>query len=231
MTDLTTTDVAKRLGVTRRRALGLMTEGRIRGRQLSSGAWIADADSVARFEITASSGSGRTLSVAASWALLWELSGLEVTWLSPSTHARVRRRIRTSTPEQIAQAVASRTREYRCTAANPDRAQKLLISTGRAAIHVVADLECDLADDQRHTCGYVRSGSMEDFAAENFLLPTGVDNDVLYANTLPIAFDGDTMPSAVVAADLSRSPSSRERSAGIRALEMLRQRWLDTHSK
>jgi hypothetical protein len=50
--------------------------------------------------------------------------------------------------------------------------------------------------------------------------------DVVYDNTLPIDWDGDTMPAAVVAADLARSTDTRERSAGLHSLEALRKRWL-----
>jgi hypothetical protein len=50
--------------------------------------------------------------------------------------------------------------------------------------------------------------------------------DVLYENTLPVRFDGDEMPPAVVAADLATSTNTRERSAGLRAIEELRQAWL-----
>ena len=109
MTDLTATELATRLGVTRRRALALLAEGRISARRLANGAWLADADAVVRFERTAQRGSGRTLSADAAWGLLWELSGLEVDWLSASTHARVRRRIREATGAEIATVVAART--------------------------------------------------------------------------------------------------------------------------
>jgi hypothetical protein len=52
---------------------------------------------------------------------------------------------------------------------------------------------------------------------------------VLYENTLPIEYDGDEMPVAVVAADLALSTDTRERSAALRALEEMRQRWLAAH--
>jgi len=231
MTDLTTADVARRLGVTIRRALGLVLEKKIAGRQLSSGVWLIDAASVARYERMASHGSGRTLSQATSWAVLWELSGLEVTWLGESTHARVKRRIRDSSAEDIARLVATRTTEHRYTAANPERVQAKLMATGRAGISALRHLDLDLADDQRSVCGYVTEGSLENFAVDNFLLVARDRQDVLYENTLPIQWDADIMPSAVVAADLARSSLSREHSAGVLALGLLREQWLARRSR
>lgn len=91
MTDLTATQLAERLGVTKRRALDLLRTGTIAGRQLVNGMWLADGDAVARYEVSASRGSGRTLDTATAWGLLWELSGLEADWLSASTppHSRL----------------------------------------------------------------------------------------------------------------------------------------------
>lgn len=229
MTDVTTSDVAKRLGVTTRRALGLVLEGKISGRQLSSGVWLVDSASVARYQRTAALGSGRTLSVPASWAVLWELSGLEATWLSDSTYARVKRRIRQSSAEELARVVATRTREHRYRAANPEPTLERVIATGRAATSALAHLDLDLGDDQRRVCGYVTQGSLEEFATENFLLVSGDGQDVLYENTLPVGWEGHTMPMAVVAADLSRSSLARENSAGLRALGILREQWLAKH--
>jgi len=231
MTDLTTSDVARRLGVTTRRALGLVLEGKIGGRQLSSGMWLIDPGSVARYERRAGSGSGRTLSQAASWAVLWELSGLEVTWLSESTHARVKRRIRDSSAEEIARAVATRTTEHRFTAANPESVQAKVMATARAGISALDHLDLELGEDNRRVSGYLRAGSLEDFAVENFLLQASDGQDVLYENTLPIQWDADTVPCAVVAADLARSSLSREYSAGVLALGLLREQWLARRSR
>lgn len=57
MTDLTTTQLAERLGVTKRRALDLLRSETIMGRQLVNGTWLVDSDAVARYEIYARRGS------------------------------------------------------------------------------------------------------------------------------------------------------------------------------
>lgn len=226
MTDLTATELATRLGVTRRRALALLSDGKISARRLANGAWLADADAVARFERTAQRGSGRTLSADAAWGLLWELSGLDVGWLSASTHARVRCRIREATGGEIASVVAARTTARYFAAANAERASANLIQTARAASEVLDTLGVDLITDRRRVSGYVRTGTVADYATNNFMLARSDSSDVLYENTLPVEFTGDMMPSAVVAADLARSTDTRERAAGIWAIEELKKRWL-----
>lgn len=229
MTDLTTAELAKRLGVTRRRALHLLSDGHISARRLANGHWLANSDSVVRFELITKSGRGRTLSSDAAWGLLWELSGLKVNWLSPSTHARVRRRIRDSTVKQIASVVAGRTTENRFTAANVELANSDLIQSGRAAASMLTDLGVDLITDQRRVSGYVRAGSVSEFAASHFMLDSQTGNDVIYQATLPIEFQENVMPNAVIAADLARSTNARERAAGLLALKELREQWLAKH--
>ena len=59
MSDLTATELASRLSVSRRHAVDLLADGAITGRKLSSGAWLADADSVLRYEASARRGGGR----------------------------------------------------------------------------------------------------------------------------------------------------------------------------
>jgi len=226
MVDLTATQLAERLGVTTRRARDLLRTGEITGHQLANGTWLADSDAVARYEVSASRGSGRTLDAATAWGLLWELSGLDAGWLSASTRARVRRRIRDLDAEALAAAVSKRTRAHRFTAANAELASAGLIRTGRAAVSV---LTTDLIEDTRQVAGYVRSGTVEDYSRSHFMIPAAAGHDVIFENTLPIEYAGETMPAGVAAADLAMSTDTRERSAGLRALEEMRQRWLAAH--
>lgn len=226
MTELTVTQLAERLGVTTRRARDLLDSGRVAGRQLANRTWLADSDSVLRYEATTRRGKGRGLDPASAWGLLWELSGLKADWLTPSTHARVRRRIRELSPDQVVKAVSTRTTAHRYTAANTKLASTGLIATGRAA---AGSLGSDLIDDHRRVCGYVREGSADDYAQQHFMVTQTNGQDVIYENTLPARFDGDLMPAAVVAADLAASTDTRERSTGLKVIEELRQTWLAAH--
>ena len=224
--EITATQLSQRLGVTRRRALDLLRSETIGGRQLANGTWLTDSDAVARYEISTRRGSGRTLDASTAWGLLWELSGRDASWLTPSTRARVRRRIRSFDAASIASVVSSRTRAHRFTSANVELASAELIRTGRAAVGV---LGTDLIEDSSRVSGYVREGSIDDYAKRHFMVSQVNGRDVLYENTLPIEYEGNQMPTAVVAADLALSTDTRERSAALRALEEMRQRWLAAH--
>lgn len=224
MADLTASELAERLNVSRRHATDLLTQGVITGRRLSSGMWLANSDSVLRYESGARRGKGRRLDAATAWGVLWELSGLHADWLTASSRSRVRARIRNSNAEQLARAVASRSRAQHFRAANAVKAGADLVTTGRAAAGV---LGVGLMDDERHVCGYVRRGEIGEYARSHFMTASPDGQDVVYDNTLPVRFDGDVMPAAVIAADLAVSTDTRERSGGLRALEQLRQAWLD----
>lgn len=225
MAELTSVELAERLGVTRRHAIDLLADGIIDGHQLASGAWLADSDSVARFEGSGTRGGGRKLNASTAWALLWILSGLQATWLSERTKMRVYARLRSSSGEALARAVAGRTKAHRFQAANTEKAAAGLIATGRAA---AGRLDVGLEDDTRTATGYAK-GTVADHAKSHFMVESTNGQHVLYDNTLPIVYTGDVMPAAVIAADLAASTDTRERAAGIRALEHLRDMWLDKH--
>lgn len=222
MADLTSVQLAERLGITRRRALDLLADGRIDGRQLTSGAWLVDSDSVARYESSARRGSGRGLNASTAWGMLWLLSGLDADWLSERTAARVRARLRTVTAESLARAVSGRTRAHRYQAANAAKAADGLIATGRA---VAGSLGVGLMDDRRTAVGYAK-GTAAEHAASRFMVEGPTGQHIVYDNTLPIDYAEATMPAAVIAADLAGSTDTRERAGGLRALEELRNSWL-----
>lgn len=223
MAEVTVSQAAARLGVTVQRVRGLLRGGEIAGRQLRNGMWLVDGSAVARYEVAVRRGRGRQLDAASAWGLLWELSGLSADWLTPSTLVRLRRRIRESTAEQIARSVAKRAVSRRFTAANVAVAQTGLIATGRVAGR---SLKTGLIDDVSAVAGYVRGGSMGEYAAAHFMVADPAGHAVLYEYTLPIDYQERAMPAAVVAADLAVSTDTRERSAGLSALEELRQTWL-----
>lgn len=223
MVDLTATELADRLGVTRQYALSLLRSGAIAGRRLANGTWLADVGAVARFEVIAQNGRGRTLDTDTAWGLLWELSGLDAPWLRDRTRARVRRRIRESSAENLVAAVAHRTMANYFEAANLERAGADLIATGRMA---ASTLGTDLIDDRRRVSGYVRSGSPAAYADSHFMRADTRGQHIIYENNLPIDFEGHVMPKAVVAADLATSTDTRERNAGLRAIEELQRAWL-----
>lgn len=155
--------------------------------------------------------------------MLWELSGLNAPWLERTTRYRLRDRIRRYDTAGLVRAVAKRTTAHRYRAANAQRAADGLIATGRAAAGV---LRVGLITDRSRVSGYVRTGTAAEWAHSHFMVADRSGHDIIYDNTLPVRYDADAMPRAVVAADLARSTDTRERSAALRSLEEMRQTWL-----
>jgi hypothetical protein len=136
--------------------------------------------------------------------------------------------IRSGDIEGLASADATRTRAHHFRAANAELAQRDLIATGRAAASKVGT---ELIDDRRRVAGYVRAGSVDEYADRTFMIADPTGADVVYENTLPERADWaePVMPAAVVAADLAVSTDVRERRAGLDALSKMRETWLVAH--
>ncbi|NUU08590.1 hypothetical protein [Leifsonia sp. C5G2] len=229
MVEITAAEVARRLGVTDRRARMLLTDGTIRGRQLPSGDWLADNDDVIRYLQRRRKGAGRGLDRATAWAILYELSGVRAAHLLPrATYTRARARIRTWPAERLATEVASRTTTHRYRSANVAKAQAGLIRTARAASDLIGS---DLLPDMRRVAGYVPADTtVADYARAHFMVADPSGQDVLYENTAPLHSYTEPLP-AVVAADLAVSTDTRERSAGLHALDEMKRSWLRSHTR
>ncbi|WBU36711.1 hypothetical protein [Homoserinibacter sp. YIM 151385] len=222
MTDMSVAVLAKRLGVTQRRANQIVADGLISARRTDSGEWLVDVDSAEAFG--RSRRTARGLTPDGAWALLFILNGQRVDWISESTRTRLKRRIRDGSSEVLAREVAGRTKIRRYRAANLEKARKNLLLTGRSATET---LFTELLPDQGRLYGYVPRGTTVDgWAADNFLVPDTVGNVFLFANTMPAAAAGEKVPASVVAADLAISADARERAAGAVALEEMRAAWL-----
>lgn len=227
--EITTADIAHRLGVTDRRARMLLADGAISGRQLPSRDWLADNDDVVRYLQRRRQTAGRGLNRATAWAILYELSGVEAAGLLPrATYARARTRIRTSSAEDLATAVAGRTATRRYRSANVVKAQADLIRTARAASDLIGS---DLLPDTRRVAGYVPAGTaVADYARTHFMVEDPTGQDVLYENTAPLRTYTEPL-AAVVASDLAISTDTRERSAGLHALDEMKRSWLRSHTR
>lgn len=222
-----TKDAALALGVSQRQVTDLLRAGKLAGEQLSDGTWLVTPRSISERRLL-STGAGRTWSAASSWALLGELSGQSSTGLSQSTLARVRRRIRTSTAEEIARKVASRTITHRYTADSLTKTGGELVLTGRSAAEAI---DTELTGQTHFVEGYLRGEALESFARRHLLSPDDNGDVAIYERHDALNFDGRYAPGAVIAADLARSKSTRERSAGLVALEEMRQQWLAKHTR
>ena len=227
MDSLMTKAAAVALGVSQRQVTDLLRAGKLAGEQLSDGTWLVTPRSISERR-SLNPGAGRTWSSASSWALLGELSGQSSTGLSQSTSTRVRRRIRTSTAEEIARKVASRTVAHRYAADSIARTASELVLTGRSAVSVI---DTELTSQTQFVEGYVRDETLDSFARRHLLSADNNGDVTIYERHDSLNFEGRYAPDAVIAADLARSTSTRERSAGLAALEEMRQRWLVKHTR
>lgn len=227
MSELTVPQTAERLGIGERQVRNLVVHaGAFTARQLRSGEWLIDTDSIARFELRRRT-AGRPLQPDTAWAILYELSGVDAAGLlSKSTYSRARTRIRDLSPAELSIAVGGRTVAHRYRSANTMKAQADLVPTGRAVSGLISS---DLLPDDRRVRGYLPAGiSRSDYASTHFMVEDPSGQDLLYENTAP---GGLTAPlRAVVAADLALSTDTRERSAGLAALGALKDEWLHEHT-
>jgi hypothetical protein len=227
MRDLMTKEAAIALGVSQRQVTELLRSGRLGGEQLQDGTWLVSRRSIGERR-TLHTGAGRAWSASSSWALLDELSGRAAQGLSQSTYDRMKRRIRTTSADEIARKVATRTTARRYAADSLTRTAKELVLTGASAADVI---DSTLTAETRRVEGYIREGQLDDFVRTH-LLTLDADGDVtVYEAPESQLLGRRHASSAAIAADLARSVSTRERSAGLAALEDMRQTWLARHTR
>ena len=227
MQDLMTKDAALALGISQRQVIELLRAGKLSGEQLRDGTWLVSRRSIGERRAM-HTGAGRAWSSASSWALLGELSGRTAEGMSQSTRDRIKRRIRTSSADEIARKVATRVKAHRYVADSLSKTAADLILTGSSAAERI---DRNLTSETRKVEGYVREGDLEAFVKRHFLT---LDNDgdvTIYAAPASELLDARFAANAVIAADLARSTSTRERSAGVTALENMRQAWLARHTR
>lgn len=222
-----TKDAALALGISQRQVTELLRAGKLSGEQLRDGTWLVSRRSIGERRAT-HTGAGRAWSSASSWALLGELSGHTAENMSQSTRDRIKRRIRTSSADEIARKVATRLTAHRYVADSLLKTASDLVLTGSSA----ADrIDRNLTSESRKVEGYVREGELESFAKRH-LLTVDSDGDVtIYEAPASELLDGHFAMDSVIAADLARSTTTRERSAGLAALEDMRQLWLARHTR
>lgn len=226
MQNLMTKDAALALGISQHQVAELLRAGKLSGEQLQDGTWLVSRRSIGERKAL-HAGTGRPWSSASSWALLGELSGQRAEGMSQSTRDRIKRRIRTSSADEIARKVATRTTAHRYAADSLSRTREDLVLTGSSASE---QIDRTLTAEARRVEGYLRNGTLEDFVRRH-LLTHDNDGDVTIYDSSPEGFSERYAPDAVVAADLARSVSTRERSAGLAALEDMRQAWLARHTR
>jgi hypothetical protein len=148
--------------------------------------------------------------------------------MSQSTRDRIKRRIRTNSADEIARKVATRTTFHRYAADSLSKTADDLVLTGASASELI---DKTLTANTRKVEGYVRVGNLDDFAKRHLLTLDANGDVTIYDSPKSERFDGRYASNAVIAADLARSVSTRERSVGLTALEDMRQAWLARHTR
>jgi hypothetical protein len=171
-----------------------------------------------------------------SWALLEELSGVHPAGVSDRTLDRVRGLIAVTSAETIVRVVAPRTAvTHLCTRSAggslasirseiAELRDELVLTAGSAD----EALDTDLAPDRFRLDGYLReSVDFAGFVRDHGLTESGDGAITIWSKPSGFSWDAaEIAPVGVIAADLSASIATRERSAGLAALERLRAGYL-----
>lgn len=227
MRELMTKDAALALGVSQRQVTELLRAGKLSGEQLQDGTWLVSRRSVGERKAL-HAGAGRAWSSASSWALLGELSGYPAEGMSQSTRDRIKRRIRTTSADELARKVATRTTAHRYVADSSSKTADDLVLTGASAAELI---NRTLTAQTRKVEGYLREGTLEDFVRRHLLTLDNEGDVTIYEKSKTAHLEGRYASEAVIAADLARSVVTRERSAGLAALDDMRRKWLARHTR
>jgi excisionase family DNA binding protein len=221
MTEMTTAVAAERLGVSQRQVQRLIAVGGLPAMRTAGDAWVVDVLAVNAMARTRPA-RGRPWSPATAWAALWRLSGLEVGWLDRRTRRRLDDRLTSIDAEELVHATRHRAviRRYRASESFLAELDRLVIRSGSRAMD---SSSFGMDQDLGRVDGYCTSKAADRLARHLRLVEDTRGNVTLrVAAILSGALAGrDTMPVAVIAADLAESLEVRERSNGLRVLEDL----------
>jgi hypothetical protein len=107
---------------------------------------------------------------------------------------------------------------HRYTADSITKTAAELVITGRSAAEVI---DTELTSQTQVIEGYLRDEALASFARRHLLSANDNGDMTIYERHDSLTFEGRYAPNAVIAADLARSTSTREPSAGPTALEEL----------
>ncbi len=214
-----TSQAAKKLGVSQHEVTRLIRSGLLEARKIDAGIYVVDSDSVQR-RMRTSRAKGRPWDASTGWAALLLLEGVD----SPGIGYHCERRLKAKMAEMSAEelVVLSRKRMqaffYRCSPSYADDVRSGLSLSGISSPWAEG-MGLVLADVSEID-GYALH-SKDDIVNECFLVsdPNG-GCCVRIASSLPEALQGlDAMPPTVAAADLALSVDDRERRCGLDFLE------------
>jgi excisionase family DNA binding protein len=221
MTEMSTAEAARRLGVSRREVQRLARAGELAAVRTIGDAYVIDplaATARARADVQR----GRPWSPEVAWAALWLLSGLDVGWLDYPQRRRLDQRLAYITVDRLLASTRRRATvvRYRGGRTAVDALRRSLVLTGLSAPD---SLRTEIAFDDVGVDGYTDEVHMQSLVSEWELAADPQGSIVVRTTTFPDALEPRIMPTAVVAADLAASYDARERAVGRRELQgMLR---------
>ncbi|MDE0547608.1 hypothetical protein [Microbacterium sp. C7(2022)] len=218
MTEVTTADAARRLGLTQERVSQMLRSGELNGRRISARGWLVDLASVGDRSRSATVG-GRP------WSELRVRSVIDALSTGDVAEARTRDAIRGAEVEVLWRKLAQSVSVRHFTARHPDVARDALVLTGESAIDILGER---LVGRSAVVHGYLRDGDFEDLVDDAGLVEKAGGAVAVYRfrSGSRLWTAGDRAPRALVAADCARSAAFRVRSIGVRALDEMRQAWL-----
>lgn len=218
MAEMSTSEAATRLGVSRREVQRLVRSGALAATRTIGDAYAIDllaANARARDEI----GRGRPWSPEVAWAALWLLSGLEVPWLDYFQRRRLDQRLANITVDRLLASTRRRASVVRYRG-GPTAVAAMRSSLVLTGISASDSLRTELTPDESRVDGYADEARARELV-QHWELSPDPDGSIVVrtAPALDVVRPERMMPAAVVAADLAGSHDVRERAAGRRALE------------
>lgn len=223
---LSTVEVAKRLGVSDRQVRRLVERGVLPATRIAGRIVVESADVERRAARTPDR--GRPFAARAAWGVLWEVSGERASWLRSSERSRLRAWLRQATPEALALATRGRARAeaYRVLPRYLDElgdTDSVIRGGVSAATAVGADIVSVGAAEL-----YCTEQTRDQLVADYGLSRSGEPNVVVRIPLLEFSLLNGrrpTMPAGVVAMDLLSSDDIRTRRAGQQVADDLLRRF------
>lgn len=222
MSELTTEEAARRLGVTPRRVVQLLNQNALSGRIVRRD-WLVSEASV-RQRDAVKGARGRPLTSSTSRALIDALDNQ--TALPLRRASLILEREAEALSRAIAHSVTVETFKTR----DRSLASARMHQTGESALARIATGPGEaLAGDVSAVHGYLRDTTLEDLIDEAMLVRSD-DGPVHVYRFQDGLFPWNATPETLIAVDAARSPNARVRAVGVDVLETKRAQWLAKHT-
>jgi len=219
----TTKQASEILSVSQHQVAQLISAGELLANKVG-GVLLADSQSVYKYAQSRNikqTNKGRPLSSSMAFALLWELSDKEPSWLNYFQTRRMHEKLQSLSAKNLVWQCRKRCETYRCraTQATIRRIRSSVVASGTSSSTAS---RLSLTRDETTFEAYCSQAAFDTLRQEFSLAQDFNGNLILHACDQEFLADiCEEMPEAVNALDLAESLSTRERSAGLRRLKEL----------